>query len=157
MSKDEFIAELLASLETHTDIAREQIPRLLKSLPQDATRLDLQVFPAQDGDGFFSIRASVEGPDRFVINKAIDAHADLFDARYTENGIQPHIPIVDPFDVEYEVNDIVVDCAAKWLQDVWASLGKVDCSIPVVVVGHDDYGTVTPVTLRSVNSRRAAR
>ena len=30
-----------------------------------------------------------------------DAHAELFDAKYTETGVEPAIPIVDPFDVEY--------------------------------------------------------
>ena len=69
MSEEEFIAELLKSLEKHSDNAREQIPRLIESLPQTATRLDLQIFPAQDGDGIFNIRASVDGPDLYVINK----------------------------------------------------------------------------------------
>lgn len=149
MTEDEFIDQLSAALQDHTDTARAQIPRLLGCLPQRATRLDLQVFPAQDGDGFFTIRASVDGPDRHVINKAIDAHAKLFDAKYTANGVDPAIPIVDPFDVDYPVNDIIVDYAAKWLQDVWRSLGDVDCPIPVVVIGHDDYGTVTPIELHS--------
>lgn len=149
MTEDEFIAKLSAALQNHAGTARAQIPRLLMSLPKRATQLDLQVFPAQDGDGFFTILASVDGPDLYVINKAIDAHANLFDAKYTENGVDPPIPIVDPFDVDYPVNDIIVDCAAKWLQEVWRSLGDVDCSIPVVVIGHDDYGTVTPVELHS--------
>ena len=156
MSEDEFIAELSASLERQSDNAREQIPRLIGSIPQTATRLDLQIFPAQDADGFFNIRASVDGPDLYVINKAIDAHADIFDAKYTEHGIEPRIPTVDPFDVEYEVNDIVVDCAAKWLQNVWTSLGRIDCSVPVVVVGHDDYGTTTPVELHSGSGHEQA-
>lgn len=149
MTEDEFIAKLSAALQNHTETARAQIPRLLASLPQRATQLDLQIFPAQDGDGFFTIRASVDGPDLYVINKAIDANADLFDAKYTANGVDPPIPIVDPFDVDYPVNDIIVDYVAKWLKDVWRSLDDVDCPIPVVVIGHDDYGTVTPVELHS--------
>ena len=149
MSEDEFIAELSAAFEKHTDAARAQLPCLLAAIPERATQLDLQVFPAQDGDGFFTIRASVDGPDLYVINKAIDAHADLFDAKYTESGIPPPIPIVDPFDVDYPVNDIIVDYAARWLQNVWQSLGEVDSPIPVVIVGHDDYGTVTPVELHA--------
>jgi hypothetical protein len=149
MTEDNFIAELSAALGNHSDAARDQILHLLASLPERAMRLDLQVFPSQDGDGFFTIRAGVDGPDLYVINKAIDAHADLFDVKYTEDGVKPSIPIVDPFDGEYPVNDIIVDCAAKWLQAVWASLGEIDCAIPIVIVGHDDYGTVTPVGLHA--------
>ena len=63
---------------------------------------------------------------------------------------------MDPFDVEYEVNDIVIDSAAKWLQEVWASLGNIVCSIPVVVVGHDDYGTLTPMEIYSGENRAEA-
>ncbi|TWT81718.1 hypothetical protein CA13_31710 [Planctomycetes bacterium CA13] len=149
MTESEFIAELTGALDGQSDAARTQIPLLLASLPDAATRLDLQIFPAQDGDGFFTVRASVDGPNLYVINKSIDAHADLFDAKYTEDGVQPPIPIVDCFDVDYPVNDIVVDCAAKWLQTVWHSFGDIKCNIPVVVVGHDDYGTVTPIELHS--------
>ena len=149
MTEDEFIADLSASLDRHSHAVRSQLLRLLAAIPARATRLDLQVFPAQDGDGFFTIRASVDGPDLYVINKSIDAHADLFDPKYTETGVEPPIPIVDPFDVEYPVNDIVVDCAAKWLENAWRSLGTVDCPIPVAVVGHDDFGTVTPVVLHT--------
>ncbi|TWT67589.1 DUF6389 family protein [Allorhodopirellula solitaria] len=149
MSESEFIAELTVVLDGQSDTARAQIPLLLASLPEPATRLDLQVFPAQDGDGFFTVRASVDGPNLYVINKAIDTYADLFDAKYTENGVQPPIPIVDCFDVDYPVNDIVVDCAANWLRTVWQSLGNIECRVPVVIVGNDGYGTVTPVELHS--------
>jgi hypothetical protein len=152
MTEDEFIAELSTALANHSETARDQLRHLLALLPERTTRLDLQVFPSQGGDGFFTIYASVDGPDLFVINKAIRAHADLFDAKYTEHGIEP-FPIVDPFGVDYSVNDIVVDCAAQWLQKVWTSLGNVDCPVPVVITGHDDYGTVTPVELHSGTSR----
>lgn len=149
MTESEFTAELSSLLAQHSDAVRTKLPLLLASLPERATRLDLQVFPAQDGDGFFTVRASVDGPDLYVINKAIDEHAELFDAKYTEAGVEPPIPIVDPFDVDYPVNDIVVDCAAVWLQSVWQSLDAVDCRMPVVIVGHDDYGTKTPIELHS--------
>ena len=152
MTESEFIAELTAVLECHSDSVRAEIPLLLTSLPARARQLNLQVFPAQDGDGFFTIRASVDGPDLYVINKVIGTHAELFTAKYTESGVKHPIPIVDPFDVDYPVNDIVVDCAAKWLQSVWQSLGDIECRIPIVIVGHDDYGTVTPIELHAGSS-----
>jgi hypothetical protein len=147
VTKDKFIAELAAALGTHTDAARDQLARLLTAIPAQATELQLEVFPSQDGDGFFAIRAGVVGPDLYVINKAIDKYADMFAPRYNETGVEPPIPMVHPEGVNYCVNDILVDCAAKWLQAVWQSLGDVDCQVPVVVIGHDDYGTLTPLEL----------
>ncbi len=149
MNESEFVAELSSTLAHHSDSARQQLQGLLASLPDRATRLDLVVFPSQDEDGFFTIRASVDGPDLYVINKAIDSHADLFDAKYTETGVEPPIPIIDPFDVDYPVNDLVVDCAAKWLQSLWQSLGEVECSISVMVAADEGYGTTTPFELHS--------
>ncbi len=149
MTETEFRDELLVVLSQHSDAACEGIGELLKAIPAKARRLDLVIFPAQDGDGFFTIRASVDGPDLFVLNKSISENAEIFDARYTESGVEPPIPIVDPFDTEYEVNDVVVDTAASWLQTVWESLGDVQIRIPVVIVGHDDFGTITPIELLS--------
>ncbi|MCE9556825.1 MAG: DUF6389 family protein [Planctomycetes bacterium] len=152
MTELEFIAELTTVLERHSDSARTLISELLASLPDRATRLDLVIFPSQDADGFFTVAASVDGPDLYVINKAIRGHAELFGPKHTESGVEPPIPIVDSDDVDYSVNDIVVDCAAKWLQTIWQSIGNVQCRIPVVIVGHDDYGTITPINLHSGKS-----
>jgi hypothetical protein len=149
MTESEFIAELSEVLAGHSNDARSKLTLLLESLPKQATRLDLEIFPSQDGDGFFTIRASVHGPDLYVINKAIKSNAQLFDAKHKEDGVVPPIPIVNPFAVDYSVNDIVVDCAAKWLNGVWESLGTVSCSIPVQIIGHDDNGTATPIELHS--------
>ncbi|EMI46296.1 DUF6389 family protein [Rhodopirellula sp. SWK7] len=147
MTESEFIAELTAALDRQSEPVRAQLPQLLAALPERATRLDLEIFPAQDGDGFFTVRASVDGPDLYVINKAIGSHAALFDTKYTESGVEPPIPIVDCFDVDYPVNHIIVDCTAKWLQSVWQSLRDVHCRVPVLVVGHEGYGTATPIEL----------
>ena len=62
--------------------------------------------------------------------------------------IEPYIPTVDPFDIDFEANNIVVDCSAKWLAKLWSQLNTKDVQIPVLIVGHDDYGTITPVRLK---------
>jgi hypothetical protein len=147
MTEHEFKTEFDAALVRHSDAARAKILHLLETLPERATQLDFVVFPSQDGDGFFTIRASVEGPDLYLINRAIESHADLLDTKYTESGVEPPIPIVDPFDVEFAVNDLLVDCVARWLHHVWQSLGNVLCRVPVFVVGDDDFGSVTPLEL----------
>jgi len=151
MTEDDYILTLSKVLNNHSGTVSLQIPKLLELLPESATRLDLEIFPSQEGDGFFSIHASVDGPDLYVINKSISMHASLFESKHTENGIEPPIPIVDPFNTDYPVNDILVDCAAAWIKRIWESLSHIDCPIPVMIVGHDDYGTITPVEIHSGN------
>jgi len=113
-----------------------------------AIQLNLEIFTSQDGDGFFSIRANLEGPDLYVLNKAIDKVADIFDPKYVDGEITPYIPTVDPFDIEYEANDVVVDSAAKWLSKLWGNLDVEKISIPTFIIGHDEYGTTTPIQLK---------
>ncbi|MEK6236933.1 MAG: DUF6389 family protein [Planctomycetales bacterium] len=146
MTELEFIEQLNSILFQHSKAASQTIRNLIAALPDKATCLNLEVFTSQDQDGFFTVRASVDGPDLYVLDKAIAQHALIFEARSTEFGAEPPIPIVWA-NVGFPVNDTVVDCAAKWLQAVWESLGPMECRVPIVVLGHDDYGSLTPFEL----------
>ena len=149
MTESEFTSALRAVLDSHSVRVTSTMRQLLAALPAKAQSLNFEVFPSQDGEGDFSIRANLDGPDLYVLNKAINEYADLFVVRWTETGVDPPVPIVASTTTEFEVNDVVVDCAASWLRDVWESLGDVECSIPIRIVGHDDYGTSTPIDLHS--------
>ena len=148
-TEQEFVADLTQVLSRYTDTVRVKITRLLSNLPDQAIHLNFEVFASQDADGFFTIRANLDGPNLYVFNQAIASYAALFDTHYAETGIEPTIPLVDPFDVDYPVNDIIVDCTANWLKDVWQSLVDMKCTIPVMIIGHDDYGTVTPIEIHT--------
>lgn len=145
MTEAEYVDQLQAVLSQHSTAAAARIANLLKAIPAEAKQLDLEIFPGQDEDGFFTIRASLDGPDLYVLNKAIADQADFFDVRYTDFGVEPPIPLVNA--PGFPVNDVLVDCAAAWLQGVWESLGSVECRVPVWIVAHDDYGTLTPIDL----------
>ena len=151
MTESEFIAELTAVLDRQSDAVRTQIPLLLATFARRCnTPRHAPSSPRRTATVFFTVRASVDGPNLYVINKSMRRSRRPFLTQNTsEDGVQPPIPIVDCFDVDYPVNDIVVDCAAKWLQTVWRSIGDIKCGIPVVIVGHDDFGTVTPIELHS--------
>jgi hypothetical protein len=140
--------QLMIELEKNSVSALDAMKAVIGSIPEKAKQLNFEIFPDQDGDGFFSIRANLEGSDLYVLNKAIDDVADIFDPKYINGEIVPYIPTVDPFDVDYEVNNVVVDCAAKWISALWETLDNSNVHIPVFVVGHDDYGTITPLKLK---------
>ena len=72
--------------------ARATLTALIAALPPKAREIHIVVFPDQDGEGTFSVVASLEGPDLFVLNKAIEGHRYLFDVRHTEDGIEPEVP-----------------------------------------------------------------
>lgn len=147
MNEDDYIAELTAALAKRTDSVQLKIAPLLTNLPEKAQRLDMEIFPSQDGEGDFSVVASLEGPDLFVLNKPIEPYSELISVRHTPEGCEPDVPMVDPFDTTFEVNDVLTDCVANWLSDIWKKTGPHSVSIPVTIVGHDDYGQITPVEL----------
>lgn len=147
MNETQFENELTKELAKHSGAAMGMITSLLKIIPETAERLNFEIFPNQDGDGFFSIRANVDGPNLSTINRAVAPHAGIFDPTYTETGIVPYIPLIDPFSSEFMANDVIVDCSARWLNKIWESIDEKSVSIPVLIIGHDGYGTITPVKL----------
>lgn len=147
MNQDEFISSLLSELDKQSESAVALMIAVVKRLPEKAKELHFVIFPGQDGDGFFSVRASLSGPDLYVLNKAISDVADILDPRFTEEGVEPDIPIVSPFAVEFSVNDLIVDCVSSWLERLWVRSGISDTQVPVYILGHDDYGTETPIQL----------
>jgi hypothetical protein len=133
MTREEFQRQLLNELNKHKSVIAEKIDRLIENIPEKAKTLDLQLFPSQDGDGMFSICASVDGPDLYVLNKAIKDYAYLFDPIHTQEGISPHIPTIGGIAVDFNVNDLVVDSVSHWLTSVWEKTYKAQLLIPVYI------------------------
>jgi uncharacterized protein DUF6389 len=148
VTKAEFQAALREVLAAHATKASRQIQLTLEHVPGNARALDLEVFTSQDADGAFDVRASLEGPDLYVLNRAIQSSALIFGVQVSETGFVPPVPMVDPAAVDFDVNDTIVDVVASWLKDVWHTLGTQAHGIPVCVLAHDGYGTVTPLKLR---------
>ena len=131
----------------HLEIAANRLVETIRHLPIKTRAMNIEVFPDQDGEGTFTIRVGLDGPDLYVLNKAIDEWADLFDVRLTRTGLEPAVPLMEPGAESFDVNDAIVDCSARWLQQVWESIDNPQLDVPVTVVGHEGYGTVTPLVL----------
>lgn len=149
MTRSEFQATLRAVLADHARDAANRIQLTLARIPPKALALEFEIFTSQDGEGMFSVRMGLEGPDAYLLNKAIDESADIFKVKMLEEGYVPPVPMVDPDAVEFDVNDTIVDTVAVWLQSVWSTVNSSALRIPVRIDGHDDYGTVTPLQLRA--------
>ncbi|WP_196140413.1 DUF6389 family protein [Aliikangiella sp. G2MR2-5] len=147
MNSQEFTETLKAELEKHSASVIDKWKKVLSILPKETKAVSVIISPTQDGDGVFDIFVSLDGPDLHVLNKKIREHYQLFSPVHTENGIEPYIPDVDPFDVEFEVNDTVVDIVLPWLERLWAEVKDEKLTLPVGIYGDEGYGSKSSVQL----------
>lgn len=101
----------------------------------------------QDADGTFSVMAHLDGPDLFVLNKAIDNFRSLFDVRILEGAVSADVPLFDPHDQPFSVNDAIVDIVMVWLREVWAMFGGMRMRLPVTMEGEEGFGSTPKVSL----------
>lgn len=129
-------------LGQHSDKAQARLAALIAALPEKAREIHVGVFPDQDGEGTFSVVVNLDGPDLYVLNKAVDAHRTLLDVRQTATGFTPAVPTFSVDEPDFVVQDAVVDTAADWVEALWAGVCK--SPLPGLIHGDDDAGTSMP-------------
>ncbi|MGB3433992.1 DUF6389 family protein [Achromobacter sp.] len=147
MTQTEYATELLRILRAHGAAASATLAGLIAALPPKAREIQFVVFPDQDGEGTFSVVASLDGPDLFVLNKAIEGHRYLFNVRHTEDGIEPEVPLFGSDEAGFNVQDVIVDTAMQWVAELWAASGQGRSPLPGLVYGEEGYGTREPLVL----------
>lgn len=147
MTQSDYETELLRILRDHGAAAGATLTALIAALPPKAREIHFVVFPDQDGEGTFSVVASLEGPDLFVLNKAIENHRYLFDVRHTEDGIEPQVPLFASDEAGFNVQDVIVDTAMEWVAELWETSGQGRSPLPALVYGEEGYGTREPLAL----------
>ncbi len=141
MDETAYRTALRATLDAHDDPALERIRALLAALPEAAREIHVFVFPDQDSEGAFSVHVSLDGPDLYVLNKAIEPHRTLFEVVHGEEGFEPDLPMFGR-DPGFSVQDAIVDTAADWIEALWLRAGQ--APVPVMIYGDEDYGPSTP-------------
>jgi len=140
MTVDDYAAALKDILSAHAQPVLDRLAAIRQALPPKARRVTVGVHPAQDGDGFFDVVVHLEGPDLYVLNKAIAPHRVLFEVKVVDGKVQPDAPMFDPDEVDFSVNDAIVDSCMAWLEGLWRQLGGV--GLPAVAFGEEGYGSV---------------
>ena len=148
MIESEYKIELRTVLDNYSAQTIELLNETLKAIPEKVQEVEITIFPDQDGEGTFSIRTLLSGPDLYVLNKAIEKTAELFNVKHTPNGLEPSVPLMDPFDEEFDVNNVLCDTAAKWLEELWVKVEKKGLEIPVSIVAEEYYGDLLPMKLK---------
>lgn len=91
--------------------------------------------PSQDEDGQFSIMIHLIGPDLYVLNKAIEPYCELFDTLFVKNQVQPEVPLFDPDEASFSVNDSIVEVSINWIKQLWNLSGGI--GIPAFAFGEE--------------------
>lgn len=141
MNQEKFKKELAQTLSKHNENAIQRINKVLSILPDKTKSISIMVSPNQDGDGNFSVFISLDGPGLYVLNNQIQDYFEIFSPRYDDSELNPNIPIVDPFDVDFEVNDTVADVVVEWLSLLWENVKSENVVVPVYICVDEDYGS----------------
>ena len=147
MEENEYKIELRKVLDENSSNAVKNLNKTIQSLPEKTKSIDLMIFPDQDGEGTFGVRVSLSGPDLYVLNKAIEESADLINVIHTSEGLKPNVPHMDPFDSDFEVNDVLSDLVGDWLKSIWNQADTDNISVPVTIIADEDYGMNLPIEL----------
>jgi hypothetical protein len=142
MNKQDYIQIVIKALNAEADFIKGKFENVLNNPPPKATGIDVFTFTDQDGEGVLDIRISMVGPEVYVLNKQIGDNAVLFDS--TASGL----PMLDPFDLEFDACDTLVDLAAQWLKEELAKLDLSQTTLPIRILNPDGYGTCGITTLK---------
>ncbi|AUP81182.1 DUF6389 family protein [Flavivirga eckloniae] len=147
MEENKYKIELRKVLDENSSSAIKNLNATLQSLPEKTKSVELMIFPNQDGEGTFGVRVSLSGPDLYVLNKAIEGSADLINIIHTPEGLKPAVPLMNPFDSSFEVNDVLSDVVGDWLKFIWSQVDNNSINLPVTIIADEDYGMTLPIEL----------
>ena len=147
MEEKEYRIELRKVLDENSSYALRNLNATIQSLPEKTKSIEIMIFPDQDGEGTFEVRVSLSGPDLYVLNKAINASANLINVIHTSEGLKPNVPLMDSFDSSFEVNDVLSDVVGDWLKSIWSQSDNENIKLPVTIVADEDYGINLPIKL----------
>jgi len=144
MNEIEYQIELLKILNEHSEKTILKINKVLEVLPNGVQSIELQIFPDLDGEGPFGIQFSLIGRDLYHLNNLIKEYASLFNVKHASSGLTPAVPLMDPFDSKFEVNDVLVDTVSEWLSALCQKSNLNNFNIPVIIVTDEGYGKNMP-------------
>jgi hypothetical protein len=136
----------LSYLQRHSPSLIEEIRRLLQrtDVSTDVTDCEVQVFPDEYGDGHVSVCMYYNGRNRLVRKNdpTLYSGACVPLADYVRD-----IPLYTPDSYDFDTRDVTVRCVIDWVSECWQQAGGTDYIYPVVITGHDGFGTSEPIPL----------
>ncbi len=137
MTKENYIKELTKAFEKEKTTILSNLNFFLQKIPSEAVRVNIIIAPSQDGDGEFSIHGGLTGPNLYGLNKKIEDWTNILEIKNGPNGFEPDFPMVDPFSIDYYVNDIIEQVFAKWFD---SNFNEIDVSkVNVAITIYSDH------------------
>jgi hypothetical protein len=145
-SGDQFRELYLSFLRRHSSAVIDDIGHLLQrtDVSTDVTDCEIQVFPDEYGDGHVSICMYFNGRNRLVRknDNSLFCGACLRFADFVRD-----IPLYDPGSYGFQAVDIAVCCVIDWFSECWREAGGDGYKYPVVITGHEGFGTSETIQL----------
>ena len=146
LDDDGFRAIYQAHLDRHSPALVEEIRRLLlrTDVSADVTDCEIQVFPDEYGDGCVSVCIYFNGRERLVRKNDPSLYCGAC-VRFA--GFVRDLPMYAPTAYDFDTGDVTVRCVIDWFTDCWRAAGGEDYRYPVVITGHDGFGTPDQIPL----------
>ena len=135
MTKTQYMIILKDILNRYTQDAIAKINHIKQILPEKARSVEVGIHPTQDEEGIFSIMIHLIGPDLYVLNKVIEPYRELFGIKFIDAKLQPEVPLFDPYQTPFSVNDLIVEVSIDWLKRIWNLSGGL--GIPAYAFGEE--------------------
>lgn len=145
MTEADYKSVLQNILRAHAPSAMENLRHIKQQLPIKTRMLMIGIHPGQGEEGFFDIVVHLDGPDLYVLNKAVAPYRTLFDVKCVDGRMQPDVPMYDTDEAPFSVNDAIVDISMEWVEELWRDFGGL--GLPAQVFGEEGYGAVAAKTL----------
>lgn len=133
MTEEDYKKKLIEALDREKVSIILNLNSFLQKIPSEAVRVNIIISPSQDGEGDFCIHGGLNGPDLYVLNKEAEDWTNILDIKHGTNGFEPDFPMVDPFSVDFYVNDIIEKVFAKWLDDHWSEIDDSKVSVGISI------------------------
>lgn len=122
MTEEDYKNELREALDREKASILSNLSSFLQKIPPEAVRVNIIISPSQDGEGDFCVHGGLHGSNLYELNKKVEDWTNILDIKHGLNGFEPDFPMVDPFSVDYYVNDIIEKVFAKWLDSYWSEI-----------------------------------
>lgn len=141
MSEAEYKAVLVSILRQHSLPALERLRLVGLNLPAKTRMMMIRIHPGQSEEGFFDVHIHLDGPDLYVLNKAIAPYRLLFEVSCIDGPMIPDVPMLDAENAGFSVNDAIVDVCMDWVEELWSQSEGID--VPAQMFGDEGYGSVS--------------
>jgi len=129
--KAEYQSKLLGAMQSCNQSAIENIQGAIANWPVKATAFSFDTFIDQDAEGFVSVIITPDGPDSYVLCKAIEGFRDLFDVQVVDGKLNHALPLFDPDDVQFDIRTAVSETAFQWITFLIELVGKESFPVPI--------------------------